>query len=699
MPEEKLTLSHPKYRPDIDGLRAIAVISVVVFHAFPDFIKGGFIGVDLFFVISGFLISTIIFENLQKNSFSFTTFYARRVKRIFPALFIVLLSCITFGWLVLLPEELNQLGKHVAGGAGFISNFVSWNEAGYFDNSGESKPLLHLWSLGIEEQFYLAWPLIVWALWKKNLNIFTITLLALILSFYFNASQIGVDATGTFYSPLSRFWELLAGSLMAWTILNPHPQLKDGFLKIDFLVTKVLFRDRQVVTNDGSVFTNLLSIVGSLLLIIGFMKIDKGAAFPGHWALLPVLGACFIVGSGANTWLNRTILSHRVLIWIGLISFPLYLWHWPLLTFASIIENGEPSATLRTIMVFLSVILAWLTTILIERPIRFTRSLERAKVTALCVLITLVGISGYIISKTDFSKSHGFETRLIKREGFEHGVGTSLKWYHGKDNWLFLGNDYADTVAKLKLAIDPDKSKVSTLVASYTALANTATANSTQIGLLLAPNKSSVYPEYLPDTITPAKKRYATLITDELSKINGLVVYDPTDDLKQVKRSQGLLYMATDTHWNSKGAYFAYVGFLNQFGLPHPKVNFENVQSYKGDLIGISGLTNHPLSHKDNWKALPQKDPSWTEEKLVGQKDAAFGSPSIVVNSAPLIDKRVWIIGDSFTNWLKPFFNTTFKEVHYLGHWSANENALAAKLKDSEKKPDYIFVVRVERSL
>lgn len=142
-------LLHPGYRADIDGLRAVAVLLVVGFHAFPDWIKGGFIGVDIFFIISGFLISTIIFSNLDNNRFSLLEFYNRRVKRIFPALLLVLSATCLLGWFILLGEEYKQLGKHIAGGAGFISNFILWGESGYFDNIGETKPLLHLWSLGI----------------------------------------------------------------------------------------------------------------------------------------------------------------------------------------------------------------------------------------------------------------------------------------------------------------------------------------------------------------------------------------------------------------------------------------------------------------------------------------------------------------------------------------------------------------------
>ena len=202
-------LTHPKYRADIDGLRAIAVLSVVLFHAFPTLqlsifpslhIAGGFIGVDIFFVISGFLISTIIFDNLERGSFSFLEFYSRRIKRIFPALLLVLITCFAFGWFALLADEYKQLGKHIAAGAGFVSNFVLWNESGYFDNSAETKPLLHLWTLGIEEQFYIIWPLLLWAGWKRKFNLLTITLIIATISFVLNIKGVRTDPVATFYS-------------------------------------------------------------------------------------------------------------------------------------------------------------------------------------------------------------------------------------------------------------------------------------------------------------------------------------------------------------------------------------------------------------------------------------------------------------------------------------------------------------------
>lgn len=172
------------YRPDIDGLRAFAVLSVVAYHAFPEWVKGGFIGVDVFFVISGYLIGGIILRDLEQGTFSFWNFYSRRIRRIFPALIVVLASVLVFGWFALLPNEYEALGKHVLGGATFVSNFVLWGEAGYFDVEAKAKPLLHLWSLGIEEQFYIFFPLLLWFFFRRKMKIsFWIALLFLISFF------------------------------------------------------------------------------------------------------------------------------------------------------------------------------------------------------------------------------------------------------------------------------------------------------------------------------------------------------------------------------------------------------------------------------------------------------------------------------------------------------------------------------------
>ena len=208
------------YRSDIDGLRAIAVMSVVLFHAYPTTLQGGFVGVDIFFVISGYLIGGIVLREMDNSNFSFRDFFARRAVRIFPALIAILLATYFSGWFMLLAPEYEQLGLHIAGGAGFVANFVSWSEAGYFDNAALSKPLQHLWSLGIEEQFYIFWPilLVLTSKWLKKIP-FLIVCLA-VTSFLASCVYVHRDSIAAFYSPVLRFWELLAGNLLAYFSLR-----------------------------------------------------------------------------------------------------------------------------------------------------------------------------------------------------------------------------------------------------------------------------------------------------------------------------------------------------------------------------------------------------------------------------------------------------------------------------------------------
>jgi peptidoglycan/LPS O-acetylase OafA/YrhL len=406
-------LSHPKYRPDIDGLRAIAVLAVVAFHAFPSWIRGGFIGVDVFFVISGYLISTIIFENLDKGTFSFAEFYSRRIKRIFPALILVLVACFVFGWFTLLADEYKQLGKHIAAGAGFVSNIVFWNEAGYFDNAADTKPLLHLWSLGIEEQFYIVWPLLLWFAWRRKFNLLTITILVATVSFILNIKEIKHDAVATFYSPQTRFWELLSGSLLAWMTLYKKDASTSIKNKIDGYLASIVYREKQ--NADGKTLSNFLSLVGLLLLAYGFWRINKELSFPGKWALVPVLGAIFIISAGSKAWVNRAILSNKVAVWFGLISFSLYLWHWPLLSFARIIENEVPSRSIRIAAVVLSIVLAWLTYKIVERPIRVGKVVMSKSVGIFLISITAVlGYSSYKTNGFLFYRFNASDLSIVK---------------------------------------------------------------------------------------------------------------------------------------------------------------------------------------------------------------------------------------------------------------------------------------------
>lgn len=389
------------YRSDIDGLRAIACLAVVTFHAFPNHLKGGFVGVDIFFVISGFLISSILYRNLfnadAPGRVNIVDFYIRRVRRIFPALLAVLITTLILGWFVLLPEEYELLGKHTLGGATYINNFMLYKESGdYFNTASNAKPLLHLWSLGVEEQFYLIFPIIVWLVYKTNLNFVLCLTVFTVVSFTLNRNGVSHNQqTSAFYLPWCRFWELSIGAILAYTV-NYHKGLveKAKTLITDNIVadtiSKFIFRN----SNDDlrrNLVNNLISILGLVTIIYGIATINNDITFPGTKALIPVFGALMIIGAGKTAVINKYILSNRVMVFLGLISYPLYLWHWPLLSLAYICEGQMPDAWIRGVAVVIAIVLATFTYFVIEPPLRYG---SHSKTKAVGLFITLLVIGG-----------------------------------------------------------------------------------------------------------------------------------------------------------------------------------------------------------------------------------------------------------------------------------------------------------------
>jgi peptidoglycan/LPS O-acetylase OafA/YrhL len=373
------------YRADVDGLRAIAVLAVIGFHANPSSMPGGFAGVDIFFVISGYLIASLILAGLKGGSFSFAEFYARRIRRLFPALIVVLLATWVFGWFILPPTEYAELGRHTLAGAGFAANILNYAEVGYFDLPAAAKPLLHLWSLGVEEQFYIVFPALLLLLWRYKAMSSWLALIGL-ASFALNIALVGSHPSFTFYLPLTRFWEFIAGALLACAHLYGR--------------TFAL----PVHSASALPLRDVSAAIGMLLILagIGFAHED---AFPGWWALLPVLGTFLIIGAGSQAWLNRTVLAHPKLVFVGLISYPLYLWHWPLLVLArTAIRNEQGNEYLRTtaiIAVALTFLLSWLTYRFIERPIRARRSGYTARRTtaALGASLAVIAVVGFAIAQ------------------------------------------------------------------------------------------------------------------------------------------------------------------------------------------------------------------------------------------------------------------------------------------------------------
>ncbi|MBR4737038.1 MAG: acyltransferase, partial [Rhodocyclaceae bacterium] len=274
----------------------------------------------------------------------------------------------------------------------FVANILLWKEAGYFDTASELKPLLHLWSLGIEEQFYLLWPLVLWLVWRRKFNVLSVIVLLLAVSFAANLYRIGRAPTAVFYSPHTRFWELLAGSLLAWLVVNRSSVAENLRQKCDCLLARVIYREAPV--NDGRTLDNVLSVAGFALLVFGFWKITSATPFPGAWAAVPVAGAFCVIAAGQRAWLNRVLLANRVAVFFGLISFPLYLWHWPLLAFARIIEGGTPARSVRIAAVLAAIVLATLTWRFIERPLRFGGN-GKTKAIALAAVVAALGCVGY----------------------------------------------------------------------------------------------------------------------------------------------------------------------------------------------------------------------------------------------------------------------------------------------------------------
>lgn len=331
------------YRADIDGLRAVAVSSVVIYHAFPKALPGGFVGVDIFFVISGFLITSILLADAAEDRFSILRFYDRRVRRIFPALIAVLLATIAIGWLVLFPIELQRLGKHVLGSGLFVENFVLLGESGYFDRESHTKPLLHLWSLAIEEQFYLVWPILIFLIHRSRIDAFGLLVAGVLLSLALNVYQVMNAPAAAYYSPFGRFWELMIGAVLAWLAVH-----RPGFAG-----------SRSFV----------LSSAGAVLIAAALVFVHAKRDFPGLWALLPTLGAACLIAAGPDGWVNRHILSLRPMVWIGLVSYPLYLWHWPILAYVQIVFQ-KTNLTSGVVAVGLALGLAVATYRFVERPFR-----------------------------------------------------------------------------------------------------------------------------------------------------------------------------------------------------------------------------------------------------------------------------------------------------------------------------------------
>ena len=370
-----------KYRAEIDGLRALAVAPVIFFHGGFDLFSGGFVGVDVFFVISGYLITTVLIDDIENKRFSFTDFYERRARRILPALYFVVLVSLAASTFILLPQELLATAKSALSIPFFSSNFFFWSERGYFGPATELKPLIHTWSLAVEEQFYLVFPVILLLISKfKRVIFLSVLLLTLFVSLTASYYVTKLHFDTAFYFPLTRAWELLIGTFCA-------------------LISRNSTRNLSTNQSEFFCFFGLTMIAGSYVIF------DSGTLFPYIWALVPTVGtALFILTAGSTKYLKH-LFGWKPIVGLGVISYSLYLWHQPIFAFArfnNVFEGNE--------MYFISasLVLAYLSYRFIESPFRDRMKIS-SKTTWLAILVTTVVI---IIASLSIIFSKGLPNRF-----------------------------------------------------------------------------------------------------------------------------------------------------------------------------------------------------------------------------------------------------------------------------------------------
>ncbi len=364
-----------KYRREIDGLRAVAVLPVVLFHAGFNNFSGGYVGVDVFFVISGYLITSILIGELEQADFSIARFYERRARRILPALFIVILACLPFAYLWMMPTQLKDFARSLVAVVFFGSNILFTFESGYFGSDAELKPLLHTWSLAVEEQYYLLFPVFLLLAWsfgrnKLFLSVVVVTAFSLLLAEWGWRN----NPSANFYLAPTRAWELLAGSICAFLTVGRTPKSK-----------------------------NLLSAVGLTAIVFSIFSFDKNTPFPSVYALVPVVGTALIILFGRQgTWVAK-LLSMRAFVGVGLISYSAYLWHQPLFAFARLRSTAEPSHDLMAALVLSTFLLAWATWRWVEQPLRkrtkpilATRRSVFVASGVVGAVIVAIGFAGYL---------------------------------------------------------------------------------------------------------------------------------------------------------------------------------------------------------------------------------------------------------------------------------------------------------------
>lgn len=396
-----------RYKAEIDGLRAIAIIPVILFHAGFTLFSGGFVGVDVFFVISGYLITSIIISDLNTNTFSFSKFYERRARRIFPALFFVLFATMPFAWSWLLPEDLKNFSRSLYFVAAFCSNILFWKTSGYFDGDAELKPLLHTWSLSVEEQYYLLFPVLMLLLWRVQKKIIGLAIALLLMSsLYFANLKISENPMSAFYFLPYRAWELLIGALIANYDLSNKRKI------------------------NGYWTLQIFSLLGGALIFFSIFFLDKNTPYPSYFALLPVVGAALLIlFAKPNTWIYKFI-ANKLLVATGLISYSAYLWHQPVFALAKHRLGNDLDIAVLVCLVCLVFCLSYFSWKFIEQPFR-SKEIVKTKRLIIFSFLSLI----FIVSAGSLGDlNDGFPLRFKYNEKYAGDIGQEPFYVYAKQN-------------------------------------------------------------------------------------------------------------------------------------------------------------------------------------------------------------------------------------------------------------------------
>ena len=418
------------YRSEIDGLRALAVLPVIFFHAGFTSFSGGYVGVDIFFVISGYLITSIIINEKQNNNFSLINFYERRARRILPALFLVMLISMPLGWFLMLPDQFTDFGKSLYATSLFSSNILFWLQSGYFDGPAELKPLLHTWSLAVEEQYYLFFPILVMIIWNlgKKWMILLISLIGLV-SLVFAQIASYESPSANFYLLPTRIWELVLGVLSAFYLFNKPP----GF---------------NILNKNTS---DILSILGLGMIVFSVFIFNKFTPFPSFYSLLPTIGTLLIILFATKNTRVGKVLSFSPLVGVGLISYSLYLWHQPLLAFGRIRNLGTLSNSETFFLIGISFILAFISWKYLEKSFRNRKGFfTRKKI----FIFSFLGIIFFSFSGLLISLNEGYKNRYsVPEDIYESFKKPSLTNCFDLDN-IHLVENWGCKLGKEKEKID-----------------------------------------------------------------------------------------------------------------------------------------------------------------------------------------------------------------------------------------------------